>query len=430
LADKITLQPASYAKTISTNLSGPRGPRGEKGDTGVNSIEEINNVNSSSLAQNYILGYDTVSQDWISQDGTNMFVLLTGTQTVGGNKTFTGAVNFNTSVVSGIDTPLLDNDAANKAYVDANIQGLSVRNSCRVASTANETLTAASSTLDGVTLINGDRALLKNQSTASQNGIYVFTVDSAGQTWVRATDADENAEVIYGIFTFITEGTINANKGFVLSTPDPITLNTTALTFTQFSSAGNFTAGNGLTLTSTVFDVGTASSSRIVVNADNIDLATTGVSAATYQSVTVDVYGRVTAGTNPTTIAGYGITDAILATGTAGFPAKDGGGVINERTITGTVNRIDVTDGDGVSGNPVLDISSTYAGQATITTLGTITTGTWNADVIDLARGGTGINLSTATEGALFKKIGTTFVEAVLGIDYLSSDSTIDGGIY
>jgi len=73
---------------------------------------------------------------------------------------------------------------------------------------------------------------------------------------------------------------------------------------------GQITAGTGLTKTGNSIDVGTASTGRIVVNADNIDLATTGIAGGTYRSLTVDTYGRATAGTNPTTLVGYGITDA------------------------------------------------------------------------------------------------------------------------
>jgi phage-related tail fiber protein len=111
------------------------------------------------------------------------------------------------------------------------------------------------------------------------------------------------------MFTFVAEGTVNADSGWVLTTNDVITLNTTALTFTQFSGAGQIVAGSGLTKTGNTLDVGTANAARIVVNADNIDLATIGT-AGTYKSVTVDAYGRISAGTNPTTLAGYGIVDA------------------------------------------------------------------------------------------------------------------------
>jgi phage-related tail fiber protein len=158
-----------------------------------------------------------------------------------------------------------------------------------------------------VDLSAGDRVLVKNQSTASQNGIYVV----AAGAWARSTDADSDAEVTPGLFTFVEEGTANADSGWVLATNSVITLGSTSLAFAQFSGAGQITAGDGLTKTGSQIDIATASATRIVVNADSIDLATTGVSASTYRSVTVDTYGRVTSGTNPTTLSGYGITDAL-----------------------------------------------------------------------------------------------------------------------
>jgi hypothetical protein len=110
-------------------------------------------------------------------------------------------------------------------------------------------------------------------------------------------------------FTFIEKGTTQANNGYISTITAGGTLGTTAVTFAQFSGAGQITAGAGLTKTGNTIDVGTASSSRIVVNSDNIDLAASGVTAGTYKSVTADAYGRITAGTNPTTLSGFGITD-------------------------------------------------------------------------------------------------------------------------
>lgn len=215
--------------------------------------------------------------NFVKKDGT---VAFTADQSLGGFK------------ITNLATPVSATDAATKGYVDAVKQALDVKDSVRAATTANITL-SGTQTIDGVALVANDRVLVKDQTTASENGIYVV----AAGAWSRATDADISADVTAGMFTFVEEGTTNADSGWVLTTNAPITLGTTSLTFTQFSGAGQVVAGNGLTKTGNTLDVGTASASRIVVNADNIDLATSGVTAGTYGRVTVDAYGRVTSGT-------------------------------------------------------------------------------------------------------------------------------------
>lgn len=218
--------------------------------------------------------------------------------------TMSGAIAMGSSKITGLGTPTADADAATKAYVDSVAQGLDVKGSCRVGTTANITL-SGTQTIDGVAVIAGDRVLVKNQSSAAENGIYVVAAGS----WARATDADTWAELV-GAFTFVEEGTVNDNSGWVCTSPAGGTLGVTAVTWEQFSGAGQITAGAGMFKSGNTLNVGTASSARIVVGTDDIDLATTGVTASTYKSVTVDTYGRVTGGTNPTTLAGYGISDA------------------------------------------------------------------------------------------------------------------------
>ena len=146
---------------------------------------------------------------------------------------------------------------------------------------------------------------VKDQSTSANNGIYLV----ASSSWTRTTDADSWTELV-AAFTFVEKGTTNADSGWICTVDAGGTLGSTSVTFAQFSGAGQITAGAGLTKTGNTLDVGTASSSRIVVNSDNIDLAATGVTAGTYQSITVDAYGRATAGTNPTTLSGYNISNA------------------------------------------------------------------------------------------------------------------------
>jgi len=222
--------------------------------------------------------------------------------------TLSGAIAMGTNKITGLGTPTADADAVTKSYVDAIAQGIDAKASVVAASTANLTLSGAQ-TIDGVSVIAGDRVLVKDQSTASNNGIYLC----ASGSWTRTTDADTYAELV-AAYTFVEGGTVNANNGFICTIASSGTLGTTPITFAQFSGAGQITAGTGMSKTGNTLNVNTASSARIVVGADEIDLATTGVTASTYKSVTVDTFGRITAGTNPTTISGYGITDAYTKT--------------------------------------------------------------------------------------------------------------------
>jgi hypothetical protein len=197
-----------------------------------------------------------------------------------------------------VAAPTESSHAATKGYVDAARSGLDVKDSVRAATTAAINISADldnGSVIDGVTLATGDRVLVKNQSSGAENGIYVVVATGAAS---RSTDADTSAEVTSGMFTFVTEGTVNADSGWVLSTNDTITLGTTALAFSQFSGAGQITAGAGLTKSGNTIDaVGTAD--RITVNADSIDIASTYVGQST-----ITTLGTVTTGTwNATTIA-------------------------------------------------------------------------------------------------------------------------------
>lgn len=162
--------------------------------------------------------------------------------------------SLNSRKLTALADPTLDQDGATKKYVDSVATGLDLKDSCRVATAAalptvtaagagvGKTLTASAVgilTVDGVATVLSDRILVKNQATASDNGIYEVTIEgTAGVAFIltRATDAD--TEVTAGMFTFIAEGTANADKGWVLTTNDPITVDTTALTFGQFSSVG------------------------------------------------------------------------------------------------------------------------------------------------------------------------------------------------
>lgn len=202
----------------------------------------------------------------------------------------TGDVSMNSHKITSLATPSADGDAATKAYVDAVAVGIDWKPSVRVVASSalaaytrnGNVITAdangALADIDGVTLTANDRLLLTAGAAGADNGIYTVTVvGDAGNRSVltRATDADASAEVTAGLAVWVTEGGTYSDTGWVLTTNDAITLNTTSLTFTQFTGASTITAGAGLTKTGNTIDA-VAGDTSIVVNADelHVNLAT------------------------------------------------------------------------------------------------------------------------------------------------------------
>lgn len=146
-------------------------------------------------------------------------------------------------------------DVATKNYVDAGIRGIQWKNAVKAASTGNVTVSSAPSSIDSFSLTSGDRVLLKNQTSGSENGIYTFS--AAGSALVRATDLNASSQATNGVAVSVTEGTVNADTSWILTTTAAITLGTTSLTFSQLTGGAGttYSAGNGLSLTSTTFAV-------------------------------------------------------------------------------------------------------------------------------------------------------------------------------
>src|SRR5499427_4043483 len=178
--------------------------------------------------------------------------------------------------LTNLGAPVAATDAATKGYVDAAISGLAWKDTVRVASTANVNVaTGGLVAVDGVTTVGGDRVLLKNQTAGAENGIYV----AAAGAWARSSDAAAAGDLLNAA-CFVSEGTTNADTAWVMTTNAPITVGTTSLTWVQFSGAGTYVAGGGLTLTGNTFDVGAGSG--ITVAADTVAVDTTVIATRAY----------------------------------------------------------------------------------------------------------------------------------------------------
>ena len=178
-----------------------------------------------------------------------------------------GAVSLNSQKITSLADPTADADAANKGYVDGVAQGLDVKDSVKATTTANITL-SGTQTIDGVSLSADDRVLVKNQNTASENGLYLCKASS----WTRTTDLAAGADAA-GAFVFVEQGTVNAENGFVCtSNKGSAVVGTNNLAFAQFSGAGQITAGDGLDKSGNTLSLDLKSNGGLVIESTELAL--------------------------------------------------------------------------------------------------------------------------------------------------------------
>jgi hypothetical protein len=335
-------------------------------------LNVTNTVDAGNVVTNAITGKTTGVT--ITATGTNQNITLVPTGT--------GTVNVGNFVISNVATPVNPQDATNKQYVDEIAQGLVVKAACQAAtyeplatstggtitynngtSGVGATLTVAGgtfATIDGVTLANGSRVLVKNEAAPANNGIYVRTSTTV---LTRTSDFDNTPSgEISGAFTFIQGGTINGDTGWVCTTDNPVVMGTTAINFSQFSGAGAYTAGTGLTLTGTVFSI-----TNTTVTAGSYG---SGDSVATF---TVNAQGQLTAAANTAITANAAnLTGTTLASGitTSSLTTV---GTLGNLAVTGNITSGNVYANSGTIGANLLTGTLTTNAQPNVTSFGTLT---------------------------------------------------------
>jgi len=354
-------------------------------------ITSVGTLSSVTTSGNVDTTANVVTDDIIGKSGGVTITAIGTDQPISLVTTGTGSVDVNSARITELATPTAATDAATKAYVDSVAEGLHVHESCEVATTGTltsitggtitydngtagvgATLTTSSGnfdTIDGQSFSNGERILVKDESTAANNGIYVKT---SSTVLTRADDFDTPTEMAGGDFTFVSTGTQYNDTGWVM-TDAVATVGTNAVTFVQFSGAGTFTAGAGLTLTGSEFSI-----------------TNTAVSAASYgngthnATFTVNSRGQLTAAANVEITAGAG-------------------------ALTGTVLNSSVVD-------------------SSLTSLGTIDTGVWQGTAIGAAYVST-LNQNTTGYAATVSTAAQPNITSVGTLTGLTVSSTISGSI-
>jgi len=315
----------------------------------------------------------------------------------------TGSVSLNSQTITNLSDPVNTQDAATKGFVEATSQGLDVKDSCKAATTGNITISTAlnnGDTLDGVTLATNDRVLVKDQSTPSQNGIYIV-----GSSPARSSDLAAGVDAA-GMFTFVEQGTVNADNGFVCtSNKGSAVVGTNSLTFAQFSGAGQVTAGDGLDKSGNTLSVDLKANGGLVIESTEIaiDLAASSITG----TLPVTKLTSLTA-----TVSELNILDGVTST-TAELNILDG--------VTSTTAELNILDG----------VTST---TAELNILDGVTATATEINIIDGNTSATSTTLAAAdrficNDAGTMKQVALSDLVTFLEDESVSSFN-IDGGTY
>lgn len=389
-----------------------------------------------------VTGTSAVTTSDITTLVGGIYVDVTG-DSMSGNLTMTGG-----STVTGLPDPVNASDAANKNYVDNAIAGISWKTAVHAGTVANITL-SGTQTIDGVALSIGDRVLVRNQTTTSENGIYIV----ASGAWVRSLDANTPQE-LEGAAVFVQQGTANANSGWV-QTADITTIGISPVIWSQFSGSSTYIAGNGLDLTGNTFSVNFgAGIAQLPADNVGIDLynsansaliltnngTTRSTLAGDQLALLIPAGSGLTQDSTGLYIGNGQVTNAKLANSSISLAADSGTGTVS---LGGTLT-VNGTSAQGISTSVATGTITVTAANATTTTKGvasfntasfSVSSGAVSLNTVDVGHGGTGQTSFTTGQVLYGNGTGPISTSANLTFDGLAilqlggaTGVTISGG--
>jgi hypothetical protein len=401
-ADTVVVRDAN-ANISGNNISGTLSTAAQPNITSVGTLSSLDVTGNITTSANVIT-------DLIVGKTTGITISATGVdQDIELKPTGNGTVDVWSKIISNVATPLASTDAATKGYVDAAVEGLHVH-APSAAATPNTLATISGGTvtynngtagvgatlvttgtytlIDGVNIATvGTRVLVKNEANAAHNGIYTYT-DST--TLTRATDFNTPTEMAGGDFTFVQNGTLYNDTGWVMV--DPVTtVGTSPVIWYQFSGAGTYTAGTGLTLNGTEFSI-----------------SNTAVTAGAYgngdynATFTVNAQGQLTAAANVAITANAANLTGTTLSSTVVNSSLTSVGTLTSLAVTGNATAGNVYANSGTIGASLLTGTLTTASQPNVTSVGTLTTLTvsGNANVGNIG-GAAGVFTANVSAGNL-----------------------------
>ncbi len=300
-------------------------------------IIDNSNLLGSSVVTSSAIAADAITSAKIADGAIDAAAYLANNVVTAAKIDLTGSFDFSSGTVS-VATPTADAHAATKAYVDASAQGVHWKESAIAASTANVDLSSAPSAIDGVTLSANDRVVIKDQTDASTNGIYVFA--SSGSAMSRADDADTAAK-LEGAAVFVRQGSTHADQGFIVTTDD-INLGTTDIVITQFTGLASITAGDGLSKNGSTLAVDLSSTSGLEFNsgelqvkvANGLELVAGGTQVKLNGSTLSLSASGLSVGTiTSSELGANSVTGAAIADGAIGDSGLFGAGVVDASAL-------------------------------------------------------------------------------------------------